>query len=116
MARSRRIKVRQLQFVGRCPQLLTQLVNPPTRTSVLGVQIVGVRPSVGHHQYGLVDVIKDHHPVVEGERHVGQPPIILRRLGQHFAVTDHVVTSIPHRSATKSRQAGHWSCLVTDQQ
>ncbi len=37
---------------------------------------------VGYHQDGLADVVEEDHPVVEGERQVGQPPVVRRGVGQ----------------------------------
>ena len=58
-----------------------------------------------NHLNRLLNLIENHHPVIQGEGHIRQFAIILRGIWQKFGVTDRVITGVPDRPPTKTRQA-----------
>ena len=57
---------------------------------VRGRADVGLR----HDQDRLADVVEEDHPIVEGEREIGQPPVVVGDVGQVLGVSHGVVGRI----------------------
>ena len=59
---------------------------------------------MGYCRDGFVDVIEDHHAVVESKTQIGQMAIVGRRLGEPFDIAHGVVAGIADGAAAKARQ------------
>src|SRR5262249_1753326 len=71
------------------------------------LQILGVDMRVRYHGNGLVNVIKDHHAVVEGKRQVGELAVISRRVVKALDVANGIVAGKADGSSAEPGQAGH---------
>ncbi len=60
---------------------------------------------MGDDQDGLADVVEEDHPVVEGEREVGQAAVVGRGVGQVLGVADGVVGGVADGAAGEPGQA-----------
>ncbi len=115
--RPRRVDVDQAEVLVRPGEPIDQVVDPFGGPRV-GVAGVDVRPAMGmgDDQDGLADQVEDHHPVVEGEQHVGQPAVVGRCVGQVLDVADGVVGGEPDRASQEPGQARHLNRPVAVQE
>ena len=60
---------------------------------------------MGDDQDGLADVVEEDHPVVEGEREVGQAAVVGRGVGQVLGVADRVVGGVADGPADEPGEA-----------
>ena len=60
---------------------------------------------VRHDGDGLVNVIEDHHSIVESKRKIGQLAIVRRGIGQMLIVAHGIVTGIADGTAAESGQS-----------
>ena len=85
-----------------------QLVDPGAGPLVRGPRrLARVEVGVRHDQDRLVDVVEDDHPVVEGEREVGQAAVVGRGVRQVLDVADRVVAGVADRPPREPGEARH---------
>ena len=101
------VDVREREVGARRGQASDQLVYPPGRAVVGRLQVAaGLDVGMGDHEDRLPDVIEQDHPVIEGERQVGEVPVVGRGVGEVLGIADRVVSGVADRPAHESRQAG----------
>ena len=88
-------------------QPVHRLVNPRHRLLVCLARVVSVHARRADHQHGLLQMVEDHHQVVEREEEIGQAERVRRRVRQALDVADRVVRRVADGAAAESRQPGH---------
>ena len=108
--------VAQPEFARGTVQLGAQLVDAGCRAVVSRSRIAFIGACVCDDQDRFIDLIKNYHPVVKRERHIGDVTVIIRRVGQVLAVAHDVVAGVSDRSAAKPRQSREMDGLVFREQ
>src|SRR5262249_39493780 len=98
--------VGQLEVGNALLEPLDQPVHALAGRPVTAGRVARIDVGVGHRGDGLVDVVENHHAVVEGETQVRQLAVVGRRVGQPFHVADRVKAGVTDRPTGKARQAG----------
>ena len=94
-------------------EALDELVYTGAGVAIALRRIARIHMGMSHHGDGFVDVIENHHAIVEGEAQVGELTIVCWRMGQAFHITDRIVAGIADGAAAKPRQAGNVRRMIS---
>src|SRR5438876_7046612 len=94
--------VGQLQISYALLQTFDQSIHTSASRAVAAFHVLRTDVRMGHGRDRLVNVIEDHHAVVEGEAEIGKMAVVGRRIRQVLDVADRVITGIADRSTRKA--------------